>query len=175
MEIHDGPAKMIRQFIRATRGPNEHVKFAIKSETETNVWYVLLGNFSGDNDEYKGGEYLCEMFAPDYNIYKPPEFYMLTPNGVYDINGTVCVSIGTFHKEQYQKTLGWGGFSYQLVSGMVGWKQLGSGIRLLNTTINTKKTYAQNSKKFNAEYYPEIMKLIEESYETYSKNWANVG
>lgn len=170
---------MMGQFRKATQEPNEYIKFAI-DPNDINTWYILLTNFEGDESEYtwadennqrRYAEILCRMVAPKDFPFKPPEFYLLTPNGVYDIKTTVCISIGKFHSEQYRSTLGMSGFANQLVSGLIGWKSLGSGISLLNTSIEQKKIYAISSHEYNLEHNGEILEMINKSYEIYSAKW----
>lgn len=162
---------MLAQFRNATKENNEFIKFALKSETETGIWYVLLSNFAGNEKEFEGGEYLCRMeTSPDFP-FSPPRFYMMTKNGVYDVDKTVCISIGEYHAKDYRPTLGMAGFASQLVSGLIGWQDLGKGIALLKTSVTEKKQLAENSKEFNYKHYPYIMKLINESYENYSSKW----
>ena len=57
-------AIMAAQYRKATSEPNEYIKFALKSDTEPNIWYILLSGFDGDEDEFRGGEYLVRMEAP---------------------------------------------------------------------------------------------------------------
>lgn len=176
-------AVLAAQFKKATAGPNEFIKFALKSDTELNVWYILLSGFSGNDDEFsyeeitpqgkeiRYGEYLCEIRAPEEFPFKPPEFYFLTENGLYEINGKVCISIGEFHSGDYRASLGMAGFAAQLVSGMIGWRDIGSGIRLLNTSIQQKKEFAIKSRMANFKNYPKIMELIDKHYAEYSVKW----
>jgi ubiquitin-conjugating enzyme E2 J2 len=162
---------MMAQFKSATKEPNEFIKFAM-SEDDTNVWYILISGVAGNEDEYATGEYLCKMVAPKDFPYSPPEFYMMTKNGLYDINRKVCISIGEFHKDQYRASLGMCGFANQLVSGLIGWKELGSGISIVKTSTEDKKTIAKQSKDYNSKKHPEIMQLIETSFNQYSSSWT---
>lgn len=172
-------AIMMAQFRKATATPSEYIKYSIPDSNQTNIWYLLLSNFSGDENEFtyekkgktKYGEYLVKMEAPNDFPYNPPKFTLLTPNGVYDTDGVVCISIGEFHRSNYRATLGMFGFANQLVSGLIGWKSLGGGIRLIKTSKSKKKSFAEASHDFNMKNYPEIMKIIDEQYEEYSKKF----
>ena len=166
--------KMGLQFLKAIREPNEFIMFTMKSDSEPSVWYILLHGFSGNNNEYEGGEYLVRQIAPENFPFSPPSFYFMTHNGVYDYEKTVCISIGEFHADEYRSVLGMGGFANQLISGMVGYKTMGTGISILDTTIEQKKNFAQSSYKYNRKQYPEIIKQIEDSFAEYSVKWTNV-
>lgn len=168
----------IAQFNKATKEPHELLKFAIKPNA-SNIWYVMLTNFSGDNDEYafghdnkSYGEYLVRIELPDKFPFEPPHFYFMTPNGVYDCEKKVCVSIGEYHKDQYRATLGVPGFCNQLVSGLIGWKTLGGGINIIETTIDKKKKYAADSCAYNLKHNESIVKLINNTYAEYSQKFV---
>lgn len=177
------------QFEKAVREPNPYIVFARHPE-KINTWYIKLHNFDGDHGEFKNGEFLFEMIAPNEFPMKPPHFYALTDNGVYkaglDEEGKrakICISIGEFHADNYPATLGMAGFAEQLLSGLIGWRSLGSGINVFvfdGMTINQKekktheiKKISEMSKEKNLKNYEDILKLLDESYEEYSKKWDN--
>ena len=150
------------QYRKARASANPYIQYAI-DPANIAIWYVKLYNFSGDQDEYAAGEYLCKIvIGPDFP-YKPPEFYFMTPNGVYECDGKACISIGEFHSNAYINTLGVSGFVEQLVSGMIGWKTIGTGVRLMDTTIEEKKKWARGSAAYNTANYGSILKLISEA------------
>jgi ubiquitin-conjugating enzyme E2 J2 len=162
---------MMAQLKKATAEPNEFVKFALKSEDETHIWYVLLNNFPGNNGEFESGEYLVRVEMPENFPFEPPHFYFLTETGLYGVEKKVCISIGEYHKDQYRAALGVSGFCNQLVSGLIGWKEMGGGIEIHKTTDDAKKRLAIKSRESNWRLYPDLMRKIEESYATYSGKW----
>ncbi|SIP85775.1 Ubiquitin-conjugating enzyme E2 [Pacmanvirus A23] len=177
-------AIMAAQMKKATIEPNEFIKFAFKSESETNVWYITLSNFSGDDGEFsyqvtdesgniktKYGEYLVRVELPGNFPFDPPHFYFLTENGLYGVGTKVCISIGEFHKDQYRAALGVSGFCNQLVSGLIGWKSMGGGIAITKTTDKQKKELAAKSYDYNRSHYPEIIEKVETAYAIYSSKW----
>lgn len=161
---------MEAQLKKATREPNEYVKFYMNDEN-VSEWFILISNFDGDNGEFAGGEYLLKMVAPEGFPFKPPEFYFYTENGVYGTNTKVCISIGEYHSDQYRAALGMDGFANQLWNGMIGWKSLGGGISILHTDIKEKKRLAARSRDYNRKNYPDLIAKIESSFENYSQKW----
>jgi ubiquitin-protein ligase len=161
---------MMAQYKKAVAEKNEFVKFYCTENPC--VWYIKLGHFSGDNGEYVGGEYLCRMVAPIDFPFNPPSFYFMTPNGLYEIETKVCISIGEYHKDQYRAALGMAGFANQLVSGLIGWKDMGGGINILQTTAAQKERLAEKSVEYNTETYSDINDKINSAYAEYSKKWA---
>lgn len=160
----------MRQFKEATKAPSENFKF-VMSEQDVGIWYVLIHNFSGNKDEYKGGEYLARLELPDDFPYGPLRFYLLTPNGVYTPNEKVCISIGEFHPGDYQAVLGVDGFCAQLLSGLIGWKELGGGINITLTNTDVKRKYASESIAYNAKNNADVVKMINTAYDEYSLEW----
>jgi ubiquitin-protein ligase len=161
---------MTAQFKKATKDPSEYIKYYMP-EDNINEWWILLYNFDGNNNEFKGGEYLVKMIAPEKFPFEPPQFYLHTENGVYGIKEKVCVSIGEYHKDAYPAALGMSGFAENLVSGLIGWKQLGGGINILKTDVAHKKILAMKSRKFNLENYQDTIVRIESCFDEYSKKW----
>lgn len=161
---------MVAQFKKATRNPSEWIKFSMREDRPW-VWDIELSGFSGDNNEFAGGKYLVKMKAPREFPFKPPRFRFLTHNGVYDIGKKVCVSIGQYHSDQYRAALGMDGFANQLVSGMIGWVSLGTGISIINTSVEKKKEFAAKSLDYNIKNHLDIVTKINNSYLEYSSKF----
>ena len=161
-----------KQYKKCISGPDPHMKFLMCDDI--GVWYILFENILGDEDEYKGGQYLAKFTMPDEFPYKPPQFQILTPNGLYDIEGKVCVSIGEFHSNQYPAVLGINGFAKNLVSGWIGWKlvSVGESIGILYTDVATKRELAEISSAYNEIYYADIIAQINDNYAEYSRIWS---
>jgi ubiquitin-protein ligase len=160
-------AIMYAQFKRAISTPNEHIKYALASESTPWIWYILIHGIKGADDEFTGGMYLCKMEAPPTFPFNPPAFSLMTPNGVFNVNGKPCIHIGEFHTENYQRTLGMSGFAAQILSSLIGWKDLAEGsIHVISTTIDAKKNFAAQSAAHNSTL--PALKLVEESYANYS-------
>ena len=158
------------QFAKAIKERNEYMKFMI-DETSPFTWYVLLHGITGKNNEFLGGEYLVRVVAPNDFPASPPSFYFMTENGLYKPEEKVCISIGEYHKDQYRAVLGMSGFCQNLVSGLIGWEDMGTGINILNTTAEKKAELARKSKTYNALHNREIVQLIGDNYNKYSLLW----
>ncbi|AMN83985.1 hypothetical protein D5a_00066 [Faustovirus] len=161
---------MQAQFKKAIASPHEYLKFAM-SATDTNTWYILIENVKGKYDEFVNGQYLVRIKAPEAFPNSPPEFYFMTPNGLYDVEKKVCISIGEFHKDSYIGTLGMLGFAEQLVSGMTDVDYLGHGISILHQPSDVRKQYANESTEYNNIHYKQYMDMIYETYAGYSSLW----
>lgn len=160
---------LVNHFAAAIADPEEHIKYVMSDSVDK--WYVKLHSIHGDQGEFIGGEYLVEIRAPEDFPFAPPKFTFLTPNGVYDTNKPVCISIGEYHKENYRATLQMAGFVRQLVSGIIGWQQLGQGISIIKTTVAQKKMFAKNSTNYNLTHYADIDALVETNWAAYKLLW----
>lgn len=159
------------QFRHATKERCPYIKYHM-NPSNTREWYIIISGVSGNNDEYAGGEYLVRLRLPGNFPADPPDFFFMTPNGVYGVEVKVCISIGSYHKGNYPSTIGVRGFCEQLVSGMIGWKELGGGIELVQTSAAQKATIAANSADFNSANHQQIIDTVFGSYIEYSANWA---
>lgn len=162
---------MAGHFRKATRSPEEYSVFAMSDDPK--IWYILIRNIKGDDDEFTGGEFLFEMFANDKFPAEPPRFYARTPNGVYEKDKICCISIGQYHAKSYRPVEGMRGFAIELANGLMNYEGLykSGGINIIKTTIDEKKYLTKNSIKFNWEYYPHIMRMLEDQYAEYAPKW----
>lgn len=167
----DNAQIMCAQYLDAIKSPNEYILFHI-SEEDPQKWYIIIRNIQGNNGEFNGGEYLFRMIAPNNFPYGPPEFYAMTPNGLYNLEVKVCISIGVYHADQYRAGLGMAGFAEQLMSGLVGWSSMGGGINITKTTAEEKRVMAAASVAHNRRHHAQIIAAVMSSYEEYKKKWV---
>lgn len=158
------------QYKKAISEPHDYLKYML-DEQNVAIWYVLLSGFDGDESEYTNGEYLVRVELPKDFPFNPPQFYFMTKQGLYGVETKVCISIGEYHKADYRAALGVVGFCNQLVSGLIGWRDMGSGINIIKTSPQEKKKLAMASRSANYENHPEIMKKFDTNFIEYSSKW----
>jgi hypothetical protein len=167
---------IIAQFANATKYKSDAIKFAMDPDN-INIWYFMLYDISGTEEEYVDGEYLFRLYIAEGAgktwLAKPPRIIALTPNGVYGVNGKFCVGNGEFHRGEKAASEGPGEFAGSIYSGLIGWKELGGGINIINTTIDEKRKLAKLSKEYNKKNYPGILSMISFSYDDYSKKFKD--
>ncbi|KAH8556024.1 non-canonical ubiquitin conjugating enzyme 1 [Umbelopsis sp. PMI_123] len=67
-------------------------------------WHFTV---SGPVDtEFDGGRYHGRILLPNEYPFKPPEVLFLTPNGRFELNKKICLSITGFHPEYWQPAWG---------------------------------------------------------------------
>jgi len=158
-------------FKQAISEPNDYIRYGM-CETDNFIWYILIENVDGPDGEFKGGQFLVRLEIDKKDpLGKPPVFYFLTPNGLYGVNAKVCVSIGEYHADQYRAVLGPAGFVMNLISGMIGYKDMGTGISILKTTREEKRKFAADSVSHNLANYAPFVNLVNTSYDAYSAMW----
>lgn len=166
---------VMAQFEKATKEPSDYCKFAMDEEGDIHVIYILIHNIPGKDGEFQGGEYIFKMLLPADFPYNPPDFVALTPNGIYGHGKKCCISIGSYHKDQYKPSLGISGFAMELANGLMNYDQMGNGINLLlKTPTKHLQTLAEISKDYNKQKWKDINDMINGQFEKYSAKWAEL-
>ena len=138
--------------------------------------YVLIRNLP---DDYKNGEYFYKLHIPEEFPDKAPSFYALTPNGVFELGGQICISIGTFHQTDFVNnkhgTYGWrpaiglSGFILNgIVNAMLHFDSSDKGIRINIETSENKQKKAKESIEYNNKHYSYIKNLFDSLKESNS-------
>ncbi|MCK4967745.1 MAG: hypothetical protein KAS12_01705 [Candidatus Aenigmarchaeota archaeon] len=154
--------------------PYEFFKITIPNPANINILIATLRNMSGDDDELVGGEYLLKIDTSSMPN-KPPSFEFITPNGIYEPGGRICIHIGEFHSQNYSQTMGIVGFISEIANGMISYKNLTPGIRIVQKSQMTKKIiqeYAKASKLYNLTHHFKLVQSIESSYSRTLVNWS---
>ncbi|GAA5922467.1 hypothetical protein JCM3775_005739 [Rhodotorula graminis] len=73
-------------------------------ENDIFQWHFTLRGAEGS--DYQGGVYHGKLVLPSDYPFKPPEVYMLTPSGRFEVNKKICLSISSFHPETWQPSWG---------------------------------------------------------------------
>jgi ubiquitin-conjugating enzyme E2 J2 len=126
------------------------------------LWYFLIQKLDAP---YLGGEYIFKLTAPSNFPDNPPSFEFITPNGVYDLGGKICISVGEYHTNDHHKSggsygwrpsLGMMGFAREVLNGFVNYEFLDHGIRIIKTSIAEKNNFAKKSIEYNMNYHMDI-------------------
>ena len=62
------------------------------------TWYYLL---EPTQAPFENGQYMGKIVFPSEYPFKPPDIYMITPNGRFQINTKICMSMSSFHPETW--------------------------------------------------------------------------
>jgi ubiquitin-protein ligase len=162
------------------REPEENILF-IADESNARSWHCLVVGLSRD---FFGGEFIFKLDAPDTFPARPPSFQVLSPNGIYETNCYICISIGEFHALDYQsakndphKVVGWRpslgmvGFAKEAMGGMV--YQVEDGMNVLkNPTTQGKVKASADSLSHNRQHYGEVIAMFESMADTFPSHPA---
>lgn len=50
---------------------------------------------------YEGGVYMGKLKFPEQYPFKPPSIFMLTPNGRFETDRRLCLSMSDYHPESW--------------------------------------------------------------------------
>jgi ubiquitin-protein ligase len=134
---------LIGNFKRCTiKEVHPHIKFVM--EENIHIWYFMMGcmvdsnndgGFSGDSDEFIGGQFFGKITATPKYPYGPPDVEMLTPTNIFPLNDNdFCIDIGKYHADNYPPTLGMDGYTKMIWAGLIGWRDLGPGINIMSSS-----------------------------------------
>ena len=148
---------------------DEEYYTAVVLPEDIHTVYVLVKNLP---DDYVGGEYLFKLDIPAEFPDKPPHLHALTPNGLFELGGQICVSIGTFHQSDFRTTkagtygwrpaIGLSGFILNgIINAMLHFDKEDSGIRIKWESPEVKKKLAKKSVEYNKNNHARICNLFE--------------
>lgn len=132
------------------RTRHEHVDAIVVDPVNFNKFIFRIRHISGPNNEFSDGEYLFELNLSENFPIIPPDLVFLTPNGVYELNGSICISTGKYHPQNYVATRGLLGFGIDVMTAMILYPGLGGGIKIVkNRTPKNIRKLASKSRAFN--------------------------
>lgn len=124
--------------------------------------YVIQGP---EDTPYLGGYYHGTLIFNQQYPFKPPSIYMSTPNGRFEVNRRLCLSISDFHPDQWNpawcvETILTGLLSFMLESS--------PAVGTIQTHHHEKVRFARQSLAFNIKQetfrtlFPDIVAEIQE-------------
>ena len=108
--------RLRKEYIALQKKPLENI-FAVPVEKNILEWhYVIRGT---EDTPYAGGYYHGKLKFPREYPMKPPSVLMLTPNGRFEVNQRICLSMSDFHPESWNPLWSVGSILIGLYSFMV--------------------------------------------------------
>jgi ubiquitin-protein ligase len=121
-------------------------------ENNNLIMYFLI-NGQKDTD-FEGGHYIGKIIHSNNYPFEPPDYYMLTPNGRFNINTKICLTNSSFHRETWNA--GWtissllNGFYSVFIDDDV------DGIGKIKDSKTKRHSYALNSIVYNIDNFNDI-------------------
>ncbi len=116
------------------------------------VWYFLIRG--PDDSDYKDGWYIGKLVLSENYPATPVDFYMLTPNGRFDIEKKICLTISSYHSDQWSPI-----WSIQKILGAflsVMTSDFDTGISHIRQTPAERKNLACSSYGYNVNMHPNV-------------------
>lgn len=136
--------KRLRQdYLRLERDPVPYVKAAPNTANILEWHYVVQGP---EDTPYHGGYYHGKLIFPRDYPFKPPRIIMLTPNGRFEINTRLCLSISDFHPDSWNPAWSVATILTGLLSFMV---EQTATLGSIQTSTDVKRKLAISSWSFN--------------------------
>lgn len=137
------------------RNPLPNVYVALSPDDHLS-WYCLIHDLG--EPQYAGGEYIFQIRLSPRYPFEPPDYYMLTPNGRFDVTKKLCFSNSSMHAESWSplwtiRTMIMGFLSFFLETTSTGYGHL-------NTTPEVKLAFAEQAKQFNLDNHLPLIQMI---------------
>jgi ubiquitin-conjugating enzyme E2 J2 len=147
------------------RQPEENI-IVVMDDTNIKKWYALI---VGNSEPYKNAEIIFMFKIPDEYPHKPPSVECLTPNGIFEMGGPLCVSISEFHRESWVKSLGITGYAKQLWNALLCFTpdDTINSIRVTWSSPETRQTLANASRDYNEKCNKNVCQLVDAYIETH--------
>ncbi|KAF9165298.1 Ubiquitin-conjugating enzyme E2 6 [Actinomortierella ambigua] len=149
--------RLTKEYINIQKGPPAYL-YARPLESNILEWhYVLKGPPA---TPYFGGEYHGKLIFPSEYPFKPPSIRMITPNGRFQVDTRLCLSMSDFHPGTWNPSWSVATILNGLLSFM---SQEESTTGSIITTPYEKTIYAARSHAFNMrnnkfrEIFPELV------------------
>lgn len=148
--------RVAKEYKDLTVDPLPNIKIACDNSDPLS-WYCLLHSLTEDN--FAGGEYILNIRLSPRYPFEAPDFFMLTPNGRFDVAKKLCFSNSSYHQKD-----GWSPMWTMrfIILGFLSFfmEKTSTGIGHIDTTDEAKKALAETSAAFNAANHPQIMSLF---------------
>ena len=109
--------RLRKELLALRRKPLEGIH-AAPLESNMLEWHYCLEGPAGS--DYAGGYYHGTITFPKEYPFKPPTIMMITPNGRFDVNKRLCLSMSDFHPESWNPLWSVGTIIMGLYSFMQG-------------------------------------------------------
>jgi ubiquitin-conjugating enzyme E2 J2 len=101
--LPQGVKRLQKDFLQFQRDPPPFISAAPDGDNLA-IWYFVI---EGPPDSlYNGGLYLGKLVFPDNYPFAPPRIEMITPNGRFEVNTRLCLSISDYHPESWSPMWG---------------------------------------------------------------------
>ncbi|XP_064385415.1 ubiquitin-conjugating enzyme E2 J2-like [Halichondria panicea] len=165
--------RLRQDYLRVKRDPVPYVDANPLPSNILEWYYVVKGP---EDSPYHGGFYLGKLVFPKDYPFKPPRIMMITPNGRFQTNTRLCLSISDFHPDTWNPAWSVATILTGLLSFML---ETTSTVGSIQTTVETKKSLAVSSWDYNLKHtlftqlFPTSCEEIKKAKAEYQANLAH--
>lgn len=148
--------RVAKEYSDLMGNPLPNIKIACDQKDPLN-WYCLIHSLT--EEVYTGGEYIVNIKLSPRYPFEAPDFYMLTPNGRFDVLKKLCFSNSSYHQKD-----GWSPMwtMRTIILGFLSFflENTSSGIGHIDTTDDIKRSLASASVAHNNNRCGQVMHLL---------------
>jgi ubiquitin-protein ligase len=148
--------RVVKEYSDLMNDPLPNVKIGC-DESDKLSWYCLIHSLS--EEVFVGGEYIVNIRLSPRYPFEAPDFFMLTPNGRFDVMKKLCFSNSSYHQKD-----GWSPMwtMRTIIMGFVSFflEKTSTGIGHIETTDEVKRSLAAASVEHNSTRHAMIMRLF---------------
>lgn len=169
MSVHSRLQRVLQsQYRYFHRHPDDHL-MVVMDEADIRVWYMMVVGLS---EPFLHGQFIFKFTIPDEFPMRPPSIEALTPNGVFDLGGPLCISIGEFHEKDktWVPSIGMPGCGRQMWNALLCFEYedaIQPAVRVLYSTDEEKQRIASASVAYNREHCVALMQKFDEYAEAH--------
>ncbi|CAI5758260.1 unnamed protein product [Candida verbasci] len=151
--------RLNKEYKTIQNNPIPHINVRANYENILECHYII----SPPSHPYADGQFHGILrFPPEYP-FKPPSIIMITPNGRFEVNTRLCLSMSDYHVDTWNPAWSVSTILIGLMSFMLGNESTTGSI---STTDSIKVKLARNSKKWNNESNLKFKKIFPELYKS---------
>ncbi len=149
---------------------------AYPDESNPLIWYFLIKgqkgtdyhtgtkNANGKYEGGEGGEYIGKIVHSTKYPIEPPDYYMLTPSGRYDIGKKICLTNSSYHRGEWSST--WNIISILISFYSIWLDDKEHGISHITDSVANRKKMASESIAYNLKNNHDIYKKFDRTHLT---------
>ena len=146
--------RLTKEYKALSDEPTPYI-YARPDEQNILEWHYIITGPPGT--PYEGGQYHGMLLFPPTYPFKPPGITMITPNGRFQTNKRLCLTISDYHPESWNPAWSVGTILVGLLSFMTGNEGTTGTIK---NTEKQKIALASQSKTWNATKNTKFMKIL---------------
>lgn len=138
-------------------------------DLDIRTWYMMVVGLA---EPFLHGQFVFKFRVPEEFPMRPPSIEALTPNGVFELGGPLCISIGEFHEQHktWVPALGMPGCGRQMWNALLCFEAedaIQPAIRVIHSSDEEKQRLANASRAYNRECLAELMTRFDDYADAY--------